>query len=69
MIKEAAKFPKEKDAYGFRAWSVTPAGGGEWDPECDTTGAPGLQSMCESVEGASRFVLVELRVAFYVSTP
>jgi len=51
IVKEAAKFAKAKDAYGFRAWSVTPAGGGEWDPECDTAGAPGLQSMCEAVGG------------------
>ena len=51
IVKEAAKFAKDKDAYGFRAWSVTPAGGGEWDPACDTSGAPGLQSMCEAVDG------------------
>lgn len=49
IIKKAWKFGKAKKAYGFRAWSVTPAGGGEWDPECDAMGAPGLKSMCEAV--------------------
>ena len=49
ILKEAWKFGKSKEAYGLRAWSVTPAGGGEWDPECDEIGAPGFKSMCEAV--------------------
>ena len=49
MLREAWVFGKAKDVYGLRLWSVTPAGGGEWDPECDAMGAPGLQSMCRAV--------------------
>ena len=40
---------REGFAYGLRAWSVTPAGGGEWDTVCDAMGAPGLQHMCAEV--------------------
>lgn len=49
IIKGAWAWAKEHDAYGLRAWSVTPAGGGEWDTACDGIGAPGLQAMCAAV--------------------
>ena len=48
-VKEAWAWLKKEDAYGLRAWSVTPAGGGEWDTACDAMGAPGLQHMCAEV--------------------
>ena len=48
-VKEAWAWLKKQDAYGLRAWSVTPAGGGEWDTACDAMGAPGLQAMCAEV--------------------
>ena len=48
-VTEAWAWLKKQDAYGLRAWSVTPAGGGEWDTVCDAMGAPGLQHMCAEV--------------------
>ena len=48
-VTEAWAWLKKQDAYGLRAWSVTPAGGGEWDTACDAMGAPGLQHMCAEV--------------------
>lgn len=50
MVREAWAWGKEQGGYGLRAWSVTPViGGGEWDHDCDTMGAPGLQLMCSAV--------------------
>ena len=49
LITEAWAWAKDKGGYGLRTWSVTPAGGGDWAPECDDLGAPGITLMCKEV--------------------
>ena len=48
VVTEAWAWAKDQGGYGLRTWSVTPAGGGDWDPECDDD-APGLRLMCSEV--------------------
>ena len=48
VVTEAWAWAKDQGGYGLRTWSVTPAGGGDWDSDCDD-GAPGLRLMCSEV--------------------
>ena len=48
VVTEAWAWAKDQGGYGLRTWSVTPAGGGDWDADCDE-GAPGLRLMCSEV--------------------
>ena len=48
VVTEAWAWAKDQGGYGLRTWSVTPAGGGDWDADCDE-GAPGLRLMCAEV--------------------
>jgi hypothetical protein len=48
VVTEAWAWAKDQGGYGLRTWSVTPAGGGDWDSACDD-GAPGLRLMCSEV--------------------
>ena len=49
VVPDAWAWAKERGGYGLRTWSVTPAGGGDWNAECDEIGAPGLELMCREV--------------------